>query len=117
VQPRLFAAAAILLSFMSDASAAECVAIKYRSTPVCLDSFSCTQTPQSSFVRTVCYDAAKSYLIINLNGVWYHYCAVDGTSARDLVSATSVGRYYNEHFRSHGAAHGPFDCRDHPVPQ
>ena len=46
---------------------AACVAIKYRDTPVCLDTFACTETPQSSFVRQICYDAAKSYMLIKLN--------------------------------------------------
>ena len=36
------------------ALAAECVTVKYRDTTVCLDSFACTDTPQSSFVRRVC---------------------------------------------------------------
>jgi hypothetical protein len=94
----------------------DCVAVKYRDTPVCLQSFVCTETPQSSFVRTICYDAVKSYLLIKLNDTWYHYCAVDRTSVDSLTHASSIGSYYNEKFRSHGPVHGPFDCRDHPVP-
>jgi len=77
---------------------------------------SCNETPQSSFVRKICYDAAKSYMLIELNDTWYHYCAVDSTSVDSLVHASSVGTYYNQHFRSQGPVHGPFDCRDHPVP-
>jgi KTSC domain len=95
---------------------AECVAIKYRDTPVCLNSFKCTDTPQSSFVREVCFDAAKSYMLIKLNDTWYHYCAVDRASVENLIKAPSVGTYYNQNFRSQGPVHGPFDCQDHPVP-
>ena len=101
----------------STSAFAECVAVKYRDTPVCLGTFVCTETPQSSFVRTVCFDAAKSYMLINLNGTWYHYCAVSPTSIDKLIHASSVGTYYNQNFRSHGQVHGPFDCRDHPVPE
>jgi len=43
-----------------------CVAVKYRDTPVCLDKFVCTGTPQSTFVREVCYDPAKLYMLIEL---------------------------------------------------
>jgi KTSC domain len=106
----------LAISLMSWPAWAECVVVKYRSTPVCLDTFKCTETPQSSFVRTVCYDAAKSYMLIKLNGTWYHYCAVDPASVDNLLKANSIGRYYNKNFRSHGLVHGPFDCRDHPVP-
>src|ERR1019366_1625291 len=102
---------------ISSATSAECVTVKYRSTPVCLDSFVCAQTPQSSFVRSVCYDAPRSYMLINLNGTWYHYCAVDPATVKNLLNANSVGRYYNSYFRSQGSVHGPYDCRDHPAPE
>ena len=52
-------------------ASAECVTIKYRDTPVCLNTFACNETPQSSFVRQICYDAAKSYMLIKLNETWY----------------------------------------------
>ena len=74
-------------------------------------------------MREVCYDAAKSYMLIKLNETWYHYCSVDPASVANLLKGSpidneepSVGRNYNKNFRSHGQAHGPFDCRDHPVP-
>lgn len=117
--------AACLLAFFATSAPAfdECVTVKYRDTPVCLDTFECTKTPQSSFVREVCYDAAKSYMLIKLNETWYHYCSVDPASVANLLKGSpidneepSVGRNYNKNFRSHGQAHGPFDCRDHPVP-
>jgi hypothetical protein len=98
-------------------ASAECLTIKYRDTPVCLTTFACTETPQSSFVRAICYDAAKSYMLIKLNDTWYHYCGVDRASIDNLIYASSVGSYYNQNFRSHGSVHGPFDCRDRPVPE
>jgi hypothetical protein len=110
-------AACILAFFATSAPAfAECVTVKYRDTPVCLDTFECTETPQSSFVREICFDAAKSYMLIKLNETWYHYCSVDRASINNLLKGPSVGHNYNEIFRSHGSVHGPFDCRDHPVP-
>jgi hypothetical protein len=106
----------VVLIGASSPTLAECVAVKYRDTPACLDPFVCTETPQSSFVRKVCFDATKSYMLIKLNDTWYHYCAVDKTSFDNLIGAASVGTYYNQRFRSRGELHGPFDCRDHPVP-
>src|ERR1700730_14412253 len=87
---------AVLLTILgvgSSPASADCVTVKYRDTPVCLNTFACTETPQSSFVRTICYDAAKSYMLIKLNDTWYHYCAVDSTSVGNLVHAPSVGTY------------------------
>src|SRR5215472_3164837 len=56
----------------SGSTLTECVTIKYRDTPVCLNKFTCIETPQSSFVRKICYDATKSYMLIKLNETWYH---------------------------------------------
>jgi hypothetical protein len=117
-------AACILVFFAASAPVfAECVTVKYRDTPVCLGTFQCAETPQSSFVREICYDAAKSYMLIKLNETWYHYCSVDPESVANLIKGTpvddkepSVGRNYNKKFRSHGTVRGPFDCRDHPAP-
>jgi hypothetical protein len=67
-------------------------------------------------VRRICFDSTKSYMLIKLNETWYHYCSVDGTSVKNLIEAASIGKYYNEYFRSQGPLHGPFDRRDHPVP-
>jgi hypothetical protein len=63
---------ALLLGCGSAPALAECITVKYRDTPVCLDTFKCVETPQSSFVRKVCFDAAKSYVVIKLNNVWYY---------------------------------------------
>jgi KTSC domain len=100
----------------SGSALAECITIKYRDTPVCLNTFTCTETPQSSFVREICYDATKSYMLVKLNETWYHYCSVDPASVDNLVHAASVGSYFNNNLRSRGQIHGPFDCRDHAPP-
>ena len=113
---RLFAIVMVIYAIPHPAFPAECVIVKYRDTPVCLTTFICAETPQSSFVREICYDNAKSYMLIKLNEAWYHYCSVDLGSVDNLIHASSVGRYFNQHFRSQGEVHGPFDCRDHPVP-
>ena len=113
---RIIAACALVFFAASAPALAECVTVKYRDKSVCLDTFNCTKTPQSSFVREVCFDATKSYMLIKLNDTWYHYCAVDRASVADLLKGPSVGHNYNESFRSRGPVHGPFDCRDHLVP-
>ena len=108
---RIFAALAALVTVAQcDAVLAETVCVKYGA---CLDlaPFHCTATPQSSFVRRVCYDAANAYMVIQLKAVWYHYCGIDPTTVEELLTADSVGRVYN------GSVKGNFDCRLTPPPR
>jgi hypothetical protein len=106
----------LLAGFASWPVFAGCIVVKYRDAPVCSDTFVCTETPQDSVVREVCFDAARSYMLIKLDETWYHYCSLDRGSVENLIKAPSIYNYYKQHFRSHGSVHGPFDCRDHPVP-
>jgi hypothetical protein len=92
---------------------AETVDVRYRG-PVDLKPFSCTSTA-SSFVNRVCYDKANSYMLILLNRTWYNYCEIDARTVASLLSAGSVGSYYNENIKGTGKD-GPFDCRTHKVP-
>ena len=50
----------------------EVVTVKYRG-PVSLAPFKCDAITRSSFIERVCYDASNSYMLIDLNGAWYHY--------------------------------------------
>jgi KTSC domain-containing protein len=86
----------------------ESVHVKYRG-PVDLKPFVCTDT-ESSFVKRVCYDSANTYMLISLNGTYYHYCEIDGATVLALLSAESKGRYYN------ASVKGRFDCRVNRVP-
>jgi KTSC domain len=78
---------------------------------VSLAAFECNQTSRSSFVQEVCYDRKHSYMLINLSGAWYHYCAIDQDTVFNLLEAASIGQFYNERIR------GSFDCRVNPPPQ
>jgi KTSC domain len=92
---------------------AETGEVKYRG-PVDLKPFTCTNTV-SSFVNRVCYDKENSYMLILLNTTWYHYCEIDAGTVASLISADSVGRFYNANIKGTGED-GPFDCRTHKVP-
>jgi hypothetical protein len=98
--------------------AAQTICVKYGPCPFDVSAFTCTDTPRSSFVRRVCYDAAKSFMVIKLKETWYPYCAIDAATVQSLISAGSVGSFYNARIRSgRDGSHGPFDCRDHPMPE
>ncbi len=89
---------------------AETVGVKYQG-PVSLDTFDCAPIKASSLVQRLCYDAARSYLVVDLNGTYYHYCAVDPGTVEAWRSASSVGSFYNANIKGRA-----FDCRDHGVP-
>ncbi len=108
--------AAAILAAMAISAKAETVDVKYQG-PVDLSRFECNSISRSSFIMRVCYAAAQRYMVINLDGTYYHHCAIDAGTVRSLMSADSMGRYYNANIRSRGSARGPFDCRDHPVPR
>lgn len=94
---------------------AETVTVKYRG-DVPLDTFQCQQIDRSSFVKRVCYDAAQQYMIISLNGTYYHYCEIDQGTVEGLLAAPSLGKYFNANIKGTGLD-GPFDCRTHKVPE
>ena len=111
------ALALVLAALSSVLLSAESICVKYGSCQFDVSEFECSDTTNSSFVRRVCYDDKKRFVVINLSGSWYPHCEVDALSVLQLLSAPSIGRHYNEHFRSKpGLTRGPFDCRDHQMP-
>jgi len=89
---------------------AESVYVKYRG-ELDLKHFDCTDITRSSFIRRVCYDSRQEYMLISLNGTFYHYCEIDPGTVSFLLNAPSMGRFYNASIK------GNFDCRLHRVPQ
>jgi hypothetical protein len=104
-----------LLMMQAVPLSAETVTVKYQG-PVNLRSFDCTSVNKSSFVKRVCYEQSKRYMVIDLSGTYYHYCNIDRPTVSGLLAASSMGQFFNARIRSQGAQRGPFDCRDHPVP-
>ncbi len=95
--------------WLAPAAQAESVNVKYRG-QVDLAPFFCQDVARSSFIERVCYDEVQSYMLISLNGTYYHYCRIDGGTVTDLLNAESMGRYYNAFIK------GRFDCRMGGVP-
>jgi hypothetical protein len=104
---RMLCTATIILASPAHA---ETVDVKYQG-PVSLDTFDCAPIKASSLVKRLCYDEARSYLVVDLNGTYYHYCAVDPGTVEAWRSASSLGSFYNSNVKG-----GTFDCRDHGVP-
>jgi hypothetical protein len=107
-------ATAIVLLMLTAEVHSETADVKYRGL-VDLKTFACTDTPRSSFIQRVCYDKTQSYMLINLNGTYYHYCELPPVTFDALMSAPSMGQFYNANIKGTGKD-GPFDCRTHRVP-
>ena len=88
---------------------AESVFVKYRG-EVDLKPFECTDIARSTFIDRVCYDRHNEYMLISLNGTYYHYCEIDAGTVSSLLTVPSIGRFYNASIR------GAFDCRVHRAP-
>ena len=97
------------LGLLAASASAETVMVKYRG-PVDLAPFACESTPQSSLVKRLCYDAKERYVLVNLQGTWYHYCEVPAGTVSAWRRAESLGRFYNANMK------GQFDCRINRVP-
>jgi len=115
IMPFVAFVVAILLSVPATYVEGEEACIKYHKC-VPLDQFKCENITRSSFIRRVCYVEAERYMLIQLNDTYYHYCGIEPEMVTSLLKAPSMGRYYNGEIRSNRNGHGPFDCRDHPIP-
>ena len=103
------AVALTFLACIATGCRAETADVKYRG-PVDLGPFACTTIERSSFIRRVCYDQANAYMIVNLNGTYYHYCDIDRTTVKSLLGAELMGRFFNASIKGH------FDCQTGHVP-
>ena len=103
------AVCALALLLIFGQANAETVYVKYRG-PVDLAPFTCETVTRSSLVQRVCYDSSEQYMIINLQGTYYHYCEIDSGTVGQLLTAQSMGRFYNAAIKGH------FDCRARRVP-
>ena len=73
----------------------QCCCSAVRSCRVDLKYFACADISGSSLIRRVCYDPGNEYMLISLNGTFYHYCGIDADTVSSLLNAPSMGRFYN----------------------
>jgi hypothetical protein len=109
MQRHILGIAIALTIGLSVAAHAETVNVKYRG-PVNLAPFQCESVSRSSLVTRVCYDRKEQYMVIGLQGTYYHYCEIDPGTVNALRGAESMGRFYNANIK------GRFDCRTRRVP-
>lgn len=108
------ATAIIVALLITTPVSSETVEVNYRGA-IDLRPFACTDTPRSSFIQRVCYDEAKTYMLINLRGTYYHYCELPPATFDAFMVAPSMGQFFNQHIKGSGNDR-PYDCRTHRVP-
>jgi KTSC domain len=86
----------------------ETVDVKNRGT-VDLKQFACQDTPRSSLVNRVCYDAANRSMIVQVNAVYFQHCEVPQAMLDTFLNAPSMGQYYRSKIASAGS-NGSYDC-------
>jgi len=105
---------AILSLLISTSVSSETVDVKYRGI-IDLRPFACSDTLRSSFIQRVCYDKAKSYMLISLWGKYYHYFELPSAIFDAFMTAPSIGQFYNQKIKGSGSD-GPYDCRTDRIP-
>jgi|ERR1700722_539981 hypothetical protein len=95
-------------------AAAETIDVKYYGS-LDLETFACTDVIRSSFINRACYDQAKQFMVVQINGTYYPYCEMSASAYDAFLNASSMGQYYNANIRGSGRD-GPFDCRTHTKP-
>ena len=91
------------------ATPAETVFVKYRGA-LDLQPFECEWITRSSLVKRLCYDRDQQYVVVNLNGTYYHYCSMPPRVVEAWRAAESMGQFFNQQVK------GRFDCRVSPPP-
>lgn len=109
---RLFVAFLALVS--STCSNAETIAVKYWG-ELDLKPFTCIDITRSSFIHRVCYDQKEQFMVIRLRETYYPYCEMPKQTLDTLMTAPSMGRFYNANIKGSGKD-GPYDCRTHRKP-
>jgi hypothetical protein len=94
---------------------------RYRVGCVHLEHFECSDITHTRDIHRICYNQHARYMIIWLDrrkGITpYHYLDIGPDVVTALKSADDTYAYYLGNIRSKlTGEHGPYDCRDHPVP-
>ena len=65
-----------------------------------LASFACTDTPRSTIVQRVCYDEARSHLLVNAAGAYSEYCRLPAATFGAFIVAPSMGQFFRQRIAS-----------------
>lgn len=102
----------VILYFLFFSSNSDYVQVKYRDDKVNISTSNFEPLNKSeSTVKGAWYDNSKEYMVINLSGIYYHYCGMPNDIWNGFKVATSLYEFYQVSIK------GDFDCRENPVPR
>jgi len=99
--------------FYSSSSSENNITVKYRDGQVDIANSRWDKLDKSdSDVRNAWYDNDNQYMIIDLNGTYYHYCSMPESawSSFSNTESSSLDSYYSDNIK------GEYDCRNNPIP-
>ncbi|WP_303721822.1 KTSC domain-containing protein [Malonomonas rubra] len=64
----------------------------------------------SSQINRMYYDVDNQYLLVSLNGTFYHYCKIPQDVIDSWLTSDSLSEYYQKDIK------GNFDCKTNPPP-
>jgi hypothetical protein len=102
-------ATALILHIFTAEVGSESVDVRDRGT-VDLTLFECRDITRSSILQRVCYDSAQRYLIVAVKGIYAQYCELPPETYDGLMTAPSMGQFFNRNIRGAGSG-GRYDCR------
>ena len=91
--------AAILALLSTTPVITETVQVRGRG-PIELESYACTDTPRSTIVQRVCYDEARSHLLVSSGGTYSEYCGLSASTFEAFVIASSMGHFFRQRIAS-----------------
>jgi hypothetical protein len=107
-------ATTLLLHLFTAEVGSETVEVRGRGT-VDLGTFECRDINRSSLIQRVCYDKAKSYLIVSIKNVYSQYCDLPPPTFDGLMVAPSMGQFFNQSIKR-AVSGSRYDCLIHRMP-
>jgi hypothetical protein len=77
-----------------------------------LKTFECRDITRSTVLQRVCYDPAKQHLIVAAHGAYDRYCGVTADTVERLLSAPSMGQFFNQTIKR-DVTGGRYTCPTH----
>jgi hypothetical protein len=93
------AATALFLSLFTTPVTSETVDVRGRGA-VDLRAFECRDINRSTIVQRVCYDAARSTLLVAVGGAYHQFCSVPAETYAAFMDAPSMGWFFNRNVRA-----------------
>ena len=103
---------AALFIFTGCGNSEKFVNVKYRDSSINIGAsyFDEANITSTDLVEGAWYDEENKYMVIDLNGIYYHYCDIPANAWEGLERSNDPKDYYVDRIKGH------YDCRLGDVP-